>query len=191
MRLSGNMCGSHRSSPAQRARDTFPEPRREQRVLQPSLGFVDVLSRRDHVEVAHQQGRHFAVEQVLRVHCSASSQASLYSNLGPGFGLPFGAYMLPIRTPHIAASMYRLCSRFGSPGSARRISTGSPTSTQQRDSVPALLSVPDRGITERLDRVGRKWLVSAFELLQPDDVGPELLEPGFRTRKPPLIPLML
>ena len=60
---------------------------------------------------------------------------------------------------------------------------------QDRDSVPALLAVPDRRIAERLDRFAREGLVGAFQLLQPDDVGRELLEPAGQDVQPRIDPV--
>ena len=51
---------------------------------------------------------------------------------------------------------------------------------QDGDPVPALLSVPDRRISERFDRIRGKGLIGAFQLLEADDVRRELLGPALQ-----------
>ncbi len=51
---------------------------------------------------------------------------------------------------------------------------------QQRDAVEGLLPVHGEIIAERLERLAREGVVDAFGLLQADDVGLALGEPGDR-----------
>ena len=46
------------------------------------------------------------------------------------------------------------------------------------DAVEGLLAVHGDVVAERLERLAREGLVHAFDLLQADDVGRALLEPG-------------
>ena len=131
--------GSRRSSPARPAREISRRAsRREQGVLRPALGLVDVLVGRDDVEVADQKRRQPAVEQVLGMGVQPVHPGELVVELRARAtdcrwartGCRSGCRTPPPRCSGSARGS-------GSSGSARRVSTGVADAAQQRDAVPA------------------------------------------------------
>ena len=174
------------AEPQQRL-EGFAGGRAEQGIIGPGGGIVDVLCRRDDVEVACKDQRLFRLEPLLRVLKKSRHPFEF-------IGIFIAIRRVSIRQikagdPHHAVLVGDYA--FEEPGMGVLVITGQSRLglverqlRQQRDAVECLLAVGDDVVAERLDLQPGESVIDAFYLLEADDVGRTLLEPGQEELEP-------
>jgi DNA polymerase-3 subunit epsilon len=161
-----------------------PHFRREQRIVDPPFGFVDIEVRRHDVEIAGEDDRRRGREQRRGMRQQSVEPGQLVGECRSGTGIAVGQIE--------AGNEYAVHRRFDVATLVRigivRQSTPCldrcTDAAEDRDTVPALLAMPDGFVSRRLDRCHGKLFVGHLELLKADDGGICLRQPTQQDRQP-------
>ena len=141
----------------QDARESRPALRLHQRVLRPGFAWIDVERSRHDVVVAREHGRDVILDEAGGVLPQPFEPGELVVEFRPGLRIPVRRVEAADQDPadrgfEVAALPV---GRIAGEGGARDERRGA--ARQDRDAVPALLALPDRAITRRLDRSLTCW----------------------------------
>ena len=157
--------------------------RREQRVVQPAFGFVDVRLGRHDVEVAEQHHRRAAGDQRLRMRDQRLEPGELVAELRPRPRVAVGEVEPGdehARHRRLDIAALRRVGIVGQPAARLHRRTDA---RQKCDAIPARLAVPDRLVTRGGDGGGGELGIRCLQLLQHGDVGLTLGEPAQQHRQ--------
>ena len=145
----------------------------KQGVVDPGGGIVDVLGRRDDVEVAGQDQRLLGLQSLLRILKKPRHPFELVGIFVAVGGIAIGqikagdAQHAALQRHHaFEEARMRIFVIAGKPG----LGLVERQLRQQRHAVEGLLAVGDDVVAERFDLEPRKRVVGAFDFLQADDV---------------------
>src|SRR5829696_9383346 len=160
-----------------------PDLRAKERVIDPTLGLVDVEFGRHDVEIAGEHHRHAAFQELGGVRGKAREPSEFVVELRPGRRIAVRQIEAADDDAgncrlDIAALRVLKLARQPTPGLGWICAAG-----EDCDAIPTLLAVPDRAIAGVTKRRSREPLLRRLQFLQTDDVWRGLGEPAQEYRQ--------
>ncbi len=156
----------------------------EERVVDPARRRVDVELGRHDVVIAGQQDRRAARQQRLRMRREALEPAQLVVEFRSGCRIAVRQVEAADRQPVDCRLQIAAMRVFGIAGQTAAELRRLGAAGENRDSVPALLPMPDRDSRGGADRGGGKFLIGRLQFRKTDDVRRGLFQPGQQVREP-------
>lgn len=155
----------------------------EERVVEPSLRFVDIQLGRHDVEVADEHHRQASPNQLIRMTDEPVEPAKFVIELLPRPRIAVGQVEAPDQNPvdcRLNITALAVVVRARQPSACFMDLTAT---AEDGDPIPAFLAMLDRSVAQLLERLFRKLIVGCLQLLEAHDIGSRFRQPPRENRQ--------